>query len=294
MLTPAQAQRIDALKWYHAIDFGSAQTPGRFPADVPPNHTLFGVFDMLNGIDVRGMKVLEIGPAHGVVCIGLALRGADVTVCNLGAGKPPQIAIQEEVFGVSLDYRPQVSVEDAPRHFAPASFDLIVCAGVLYHLINPADVFFRLRPLLRRGGLLVMETVYSLHKEPVITMNSETGETDQVTTYFLPSRSALEAMARLACFDVLATRINSPRRFSMTALAALPDEIGNRAEMCQKIHAFGQFEDPIFPLQTFAGAELSSILYVGERGHRDIDVRTFEPEFAPSPVKISTPLGKRF
>lgn len=286
-------EQASQLRWYHAIDFGDFQTAGRYP-DAPPNFTLFGVFDMLADLDVKGMRVLEIGSAHGVVSIGLAMRGAQVTACDIGGGKPPQIRLQEEAFGVSIDYRHPVPLESVGQHFLSGSFDLIVCAGVMYHLINPADVFFRLRPLLKRDGLLVMESVFSLHKDPVISVNSETGELGQVTTYFLPSRSALEGMARLACFDALATRINSPQRFSMTAKAVVPEEIRNRPPMCKKIHDFGKFEDPMFPTAHFADAPKSAIRYTGSEGHRDIDLRTFEARFAPSPVRLTNPIGADF
>jgi SAM-dependent methyltransferase len=293
MLTPGQLDRAKSLRWYHCYDFGDVQTVGR-SANLRPNQTLYGVFDMLNGIDVGGMAVLEVGPAHGIVSVGLAMRGAKVTACDIGGRKPPQIELCEEIFGVEIDHRVLLPLEKTPDHFAPGAFDLIVCAGVMYHLINPADVFFRLRPLLKRNGLFVMETVYAKHKDPVVVLNSETGEIGQPTTYFLASRSAVEGMAKLASFDVLATRINSPRRFSMTARAVTPDEVRDRSEMCRKIHDYGRFEDPMFPTAGFADTPASTIDYTGETGHAIIDTKTYVPQFPPCPVAVENPIGADF
>ena len=64
MLTPSQLDRAKSMKWNHSYDFGAVQTAER-SGSLRPNQTLYGVFDMLNGIDVAGMKVLEVGPAHG-------------------------------------------------------------------------------------------------------------------------------------------------------------------------------------------------------------------------------------
>ena len=197
-LTEALKNQVDALAWYHAIDLGEYQTPGRFSPPLPPNVTLFGVMDILQDIPVSGMRCMDVGPAHGLISFGLALKGADVVAINIGSPtKGPHFAVLEQIFDVSILYQAPCSVADAPQQFTPASFDLIVCAGVMYHLINPAEVFFRLRPLLKRGGILVMETVYYPESDqPVLVLNSVNGTFAQPTTYFLASQTALEGLAR--------------------------------------------------------------------------------------------------
>lgn len=291
-LTEAQFKLAQQLKWYHALDFGNYQAVGRISPPFPPNVTLFGVMDMLSGMDVAGMSCLDIGPAHGLISFGLALKGANVTAINIGGSKPPQIALGEEALGVRIDYRSPVSLAEAPAVFPEGSFDLIVCAGVMYHLLNPADVFFRLRPLLKRNGLLVMETVYAADvKEPVLVLNSEAGSFPQPTTYFLPSASALTGLAKLACFDVEATRVNSPRRFSLIGRAVLPDEVSQRSALCAVMHKTG-FEDPMFQIAALSRAAESPIRYNGTRGHKAIDVTTYVPDFPPHPKAVTNPVGQ--
>lgn len=292
-ITAHQIDIANSLKWFHALEFGEYQTVGRFAPHIPPNVTLFGVMDLLSGVDVTNMECLDVGPAHGLISFGLALKGANVTTINIGGGKPPQFSLGEEVYGVNIDYRHGVSLEDSTREFGPGKFDLIVAAGVMYHLLNPADIFFRLRPLLKRNGLLVIETVYAKEQEdPVLVLNSEMANTiNQVTTYFLPSVSALEGLAKLASFEVLGTRSSEPSRFALIARATLPDNVPNRTDLCMKMHQF-DFEDPLFSVKRLTEQiSHSSITYTGRSGHHVIDTHTFIPDFPSHPKVMKNPIG---
>ena len=294
MISDDQIEKAKRMRWYHALDFGAVQTRGRFKPPSPPNMTLFGVMDLLRDVDVTAMKCLDIGPAHGLISFRFALKGAQVTAINIAEKKPPQIELAEEIFDVSIDYRTPISLEQVRHHFADATFDLIVCAGVMYHLINPADVFFRLRHLLKRRGLLVAETVYQPNStEPVLVLNSEAYNFPQPTTYFIPTASALTGMAKLACFNTLATRSNSPSRFSMICRADLPDEILDRSTGCEMMHNSG-IEDPSFQINALQSAPQSTIVYSGFDGHRDIDVRNHTPDFAPHPKVMNNVVGAEF
>lgn len=291
-LNENQITTANNLSWYHALDFGDYQTIGRIPPPSSPNLTLFGVMDILSGIKVSGMKCLDVGTAHGLISLGLALKGAHVSATDVGASISPQIALASEIYDVSIDYRAPVYLEDISREFEPGSFDLIVCAGVMYHLLSPVDVFIRLRPLLKQGGLLVMESAYAhAVKEPVLVLNSETGDFTEPTTYFLPSASAIEGLARLACFDILSTRGCSPARFALLGRAVMPDEVRDRSDQCKKIHAFG-ISDPSFSDFKFEGMADSSIAYHGAYGYQWIDVKSYQPSFPSHPRKIIQPLGQ--
>ena len=240
LLSESQIAIANELSWYHALDFGDYQTIGRISPPLPPNVTLFGVMDILSGINVSGMKCLDVGTAHGLISLGLALEGANVSATDVGAPVSKQITLASEIYGVSIDYRAPVYLENISQEFEPGSFDLIICAGVMYHLLSPADVFIRLRPLLKQNGLLVIESAFAkAAKEPVLVLNSETGDFTEPTTYFLPSISAIEGLARLACLDILSTRGCSPSRFALIGKAVLPHEVRNRTEQCKKIHSFG-------------------------------------------------------
>jgi S-adenosylmethionine-dependent methyltransferase len=52
-----------------------------------------------------------------------------------------------------------VAVEDAPRVFAPRTFDAIVCHTLIEYLAEPRSVLGTLAPLIRAGGLLSVSFV---------------------------------------------------------------------------------------------------------------------------------------
>ena len=296
-LTSEQVSRANELAWYHAIDYGSHQSAGRINPPLPPNMTLFGVMDILEGVNVSGMRCLEVGPAHGLISAGLFLKGAKSVSCiDIGPAMPPQMRLSEEVYGCSFDYHANTPLEKVQEVFESGYFDLVVCAGVMYHLLNPADVFFKLRPLIKPGGFIIIETVcVEGEKKPVLVLNSEEGGFPQPTTYFLASPSAVAGMAKLSCFDVLATRINSPARFSLIGRAVSHDKVKNRTPLCRKMHEYG-FEDPAF--ETFVSNtetdDCSMIVFDGIKGHKRIDVKKHIPNFPTHPKIMNKVVGKNF
>jgi hypothetical protein len=129
-------------------------------------------------------------------------------------------------------------------------------------------------------------------KAPVLHVNTETSTIPETSTYFVPSPSASVGLAKLACFDVLATRSCSPSRFGLVGRAVDPDDVRNRTDLCRKIHERG-FTDPAFHLPELS-QETSSIEYTGEVGHMNVDVQKYVPNFPPHPRAITNPIGLDF
>ena len=291
-LTPSQIEQANNLTWYHALDFGDYQTIGRLKPPLQPNCTLFGVMDLLSSVNINGMKCLDVGTAHGVISLGMAILGGTVSATDIGEGTSRQIRLASDIYGVNIDYHSPVYLEHVQNNFEYGTFDLIVCAGVMYHLFNPADVFTRLRPLLKRDGLLVVESACALKEtRPTFVLNSETGDYVEPTTYFLPSPSAMTGLAKLCCLDVLATRTCSPGRFTLIGRATLPEEVMGRTPQCKKIHEFG-VSDPVLNIRSFTDAERSLIKYSGDTGQKFIDRNSYKPDWPSHPTVPKTPLGK--
>src|SRR5688572_5897091 len=67
---------IRSERWFHAIDFGSVSSGGRFPAATPPNYTLYGVFELLRAVSVAGHTAIDIGTMDGLTAFVLKTLGA--------------------------------------------------------------------------------------------------------------------------------------------------------------------------------------------------------------------------
>jgi 2-polyprenyl-3-methyl-5-hydroxy-6-metoxy-1,4-benzoquinol methylase len=73
-LETATKADIEALPWYYSVELKpGAFTKGPPLGNLPPTRTL------LDRIDFKGMKVLDIGSQEGVFCVLLTKAGARVT-----------------------------------------------------------------------------------------------------------------------------------------------------------------------------------------------------------------------
>jgi ubiquinone/menaquinone biosynthesis C-methylase UbiE len=105
-----------------------------------------------------GARVLDVGCAIGTFALALARRD-NVHVVALDFSMRALAIVQEVAHaeGVAARIAPVASAAEAIA-FRDASFDLIVAADVLEHLVEP-DAFLReAHRLLRPGGVLVLET----------------------------------------------------------------------------------------------------------------------------------------
>lgn len=293
----ALREKADGLRWFHAIDFGDFQTRGRF-RDGPPNHTLYPVFDILGRIDVRGLRCLDIGAFAGLVSYGLLKLGA-ASVAATDVQDRPTFRLAGELLGLEVDYHPGRVIADLHTRFEPESFDLIICAGVLYHMLDPAHAFTECRRLLRPGGLLLLETAFHAGLDgPTMILNSETDLYSEPTTYWLPSRQAVEGMARLACFDVLESvelLAEAPQyaRLGVACRACAPDEIRDRTPALERIHKHGVMGIRYRPTDLTAWRDSSTTPapHRGEGGSSVIDAGAYTPEFPLHAHTLHDPVG---
>jgi tRNA (mo5U34)-methyltransferase len=132
-------------------------TPGTF-LEVEPKRCL----DEL-GIPagLSGLKVLEIGAWDGAFTFELARRGAAVTALDI---QDPDVTVfnaVRNILNVAVTYV-RTSVYDLqPETQEP--FDIVVFAGVYYHLKNPVLALQRIREVLKDGGTLYIEGASCSH-----------------------------------------------------------------------------------------------------------------------------------
>ena len=153
----ALIERANSLRWVHSIDLGDGVvTKGKWGA---PSRIIPRAFDSL---DFRDKKVLDIGCWDGLWSFEAERRGArevhatDYVSQRWGGGLPTLLTARE-ILGSSIHYDPNMSVYEAPARFPARDFDIVLFAGVYYHLKDPLLALSRLRQVLKTGGHLLVE-----------------------------------------------------------------------------------------------------------------------------------------
>ena len=280
------------MKWFHALDLGDFQTSGRFPPDTPQNRTLFPVIDLLKHVHLMDRQCLDIGTAHGLISFGLALRGAQsVTATDVMGTISPPWALARSALNLDVEYSANTTFENILTRLQDRQFELIACAGVIYHMLNPFDAILKCRKLLRPNGLLVIETAY-LPKEtrPVMDFNPSSGVLSEIYTYWMPSKSALLGMLRLAGFDPLAIRhIDNPDRIAVIARNVDFQNVRNRADICKRMHETGLQAAEVTAIPS---GTTTDIAYYGPEDDIKLDWPTYDVEWPPHPTANKLTVGQ--
>jgi len=137
---------------YHRYEIEQGlYTPGTF-LDVEPGACLDEI-----GIsrDLSGLRVLDVGAWDGAFTFELAKRGAKVTGLDI---QDPDVTVFNAVRAIlkaPVNYVCS-SVYDL-RVAAHGRFDIVLFAGVYYHLKSPALALQRIREVMEDDGLLYIE-----------------------------------------------------------------------------------------------------------------------------------------
>lgn len=197
------------------------------------------------------------------------------------------------MLGLDIEYLPRIQRKDFPGVFTPGSFDVILCAGVIYHMFNPVSAFLECRKIICEGGLLFMETLcYAAEERACVFVNSETQMVNEIYTYSVPSRAAVLGLMKLAGFEILAVRtIAKPDRITVLGRATALDAIPDRTALLRRIHEMDtcDFE---FRFSKYVPAPVSSRLrYTGPQDEAAIDYRTYRLDFPFHPPPKSETAG---
>ena len=275
-------------RWFQAIDFGDVVSSGRFPTGTPQNRTLFGVMELLMAMDLDGARVLDIGTTDGLIAFALKSLGAGEVVAVDSYDRETFRRGRDEL-GLDIEYRPNVQIKDLLGLFAPGSFDLIVCAGVIYHMLNPFSAFITCRKLVRNHGWVFVESAIRPGDEPVLMLNSEmSSPLKEMYTYWVPTPAAMAGMSRLVSMQPRATRLlaqgnGPPFRGTVLAQAVNPAEVVEPSEMLARIHEV-DFCDFEFQVKVLPADAARSAVTIGDvPTTRTIDVFSQIVEFPYHP-----------
>ena len=218
-MTYLERRIADLGPWFHNLRLDGIETAPDHPLGDYPNFKWKG-FRSAVPEDLRGRSVLDIGCNAGFYSLEMASRGAErVLAIDHDARYLEQARLAAEVSGAAIEFR-QMSVYEVGD--LNEEFDLVLFMGVFYHLRYPLLALDLLRRHVVARHLLFQSmqrgdaSAGSVDKDYSFDDVSPFGREDwpklhffehryagDPTNWFIPNRSAVEAMLRSAGFSVL-------------------------------------------------------------------------------------------
>jgi 2-polyprenyl-3-methyl-5-hydroxy-6-metoxy-1,4-benzoquinol methylase len=144
--------------WGHTIRFGAFTMPGLLGEKYLG---LAGIFDRLGWWpkDLSGLQVADVGCYTGGLSVLMAARGAErVAAVDELPEHLEQCQLIASTFGLDTVTVHARSLYELPEELPAGGFDLVLCAGVLYHLSDMLVGLIELQRLLKPGGVLLLES----------------------------------------------------------------------------------------------------------------------------------------
>lgn len=294
-VTQADIDIASKHAWFHAMRISDdLVTSGRFAPERPQNQTLFSVMDFLNDIDVADMTCLDIGATDGLISFGLEKRMARVTATDRVAGRGFDLV--HRLLSSKVERIAPSEISTILDDLNGRTFDLIVCAGVIYHMLNPLSAIMACRALLKPGGLLIIETATSLTSDKaVMVLNSAEQSNMESSTYWLPTPKALTGMVSLCHFETQGGRWQNDIERGAVLGRAVEGVVPSANKLTRAMQELPLL-DYSFRQQLSAAnkATPSNIVFKGTRGDIEIETYKYKPHFPLHEHKIDpvTAIGK--
>src|SRR5579863_1696870 len=157
-------QKIDQIQWYHDIDFPNGLKARTKTPDALSHRKLWEwMGNELDKIDFAGRTVLDIGCWDGYWSFRAEQQGAsrvlasDDKTQNWSANSGLELA--KELMGSSIETRTDVSIYEAAK--LEERFDIVLCMGVYYHLVDPFYAFSQVRHCSHEQSIVVFEGAFA-------------------------------------------------------------------------------------------------------------------------------------
>lgn len=194
---------IRAFSWYYQVELRpGVHTQGRL------HFTAAMVRALLERTDLEGTRCLDVGTQEALTAVSLERLGAEKVVAYDRLDLTARIDLVREAYGVEFEYWRGLQLNELPGRLADAGhgpFDVVVFAGVLYHMIDPLAGLGTVRGFVREQGLVIVETAAIVSDEMVLYFNAA-AQLYPSSSYFMPSLSWLDyclRMLRLKPIDCL-------------------------------------------------------------------------------------------
>ncbi|CAO3450486.1 class I SAM-dependent methyltransferase [Azospirillum largimobile] len=155
-----------------------------------------------------GLSFVDVGCWEGDICAEAVARGAASVLGIDYCTSPDLIRTMEsaQFTFLQLDLLSEKALQ-LPE------FDVVHCAGVLYHVENPLSFLFRLRKLCKLGGTIHIETTLAVGPslQPLMVFHPGSSLDDNPSNWWSPNEACLREMLGVVGFvDVEVTHRIAP------------------------------------------------------------------------------------
>lgn len=144
----------------------------------------------------------------GITAFILKVLGAEEVVAT-DMYPRETFVLSRDILNLDIDYKAPVSLQEMPGIFNELRFDLVVMAGVLYHVLYPLNVLCICRELLKNNGLLLLETFYLYSESRLLMLFNPKDQSkrsiERANVFWRPSRTSIEGMLEIAGFKLIAS-----------------------------------------------------------------------------------------
>ena len=199
----ALQKEIDAIHWYHEFDFGDGLRAVSVSQADDHRRIWRFIESELDKIDFTGKSVLEIGCWDGFWSFYAERRGASRVLAtddvsqNWASGAGLRLA--KKLLNSKVEINQSVSIYEASK--LNETFDIIICLGVYYHLVDPFAGFAEVRHLMHEGSVAIFEGDGTLELRPDTFYWDMS---DSSKSCFVPTQWGLNHMLKTAYMDVVA------------------------------------------------------------------------------------------
>jgi tRNA (mo5U34)-methyltransferase len=228
--------------WYHKIDLGQGVvTPGRDYEDMwalirevrdTLDYSEKYVLDLASFDGLWAFEAEQLGAGTGIATDVVAASFRNFLFCKsvLGSDVIPYYNVSPYKLVERLDV-PSLEADPGKRKL----FDIVQHLGLLYHLRDPMMSLSQSRSMLRRGGLMLLETGAFLDNDrSAMLFNISRGRGPRIyedpTTWWLPTILCVKEMLNASLFRVREETVRilpwgKHGRLCLVAEAIGPDEV---------------------------------------------------------------------
>lgn len=199
---PISQEMIDRVTWYHEFDFGGGLRTNT-TVDISFHRKVWRFIEaQLEKIDFRGKTVLDIGCWDGYWSFYAERMGASQVLASDDATQNwtdgTGLLLAKELLRSGVEVNQNLPIYELSK--LGRTFDIVLCLGVYYHLVDPFYALAQIRHCCHEGTVVVLEGDGAA--AGVNTQGSLFDLSDHAQPIFVPTKGALRHMCEGAYLEV--------------------------------------------------------------------------------------------